>query len=69
MPELVWLDSFPDMWLLFVGGEIAAMLWRLREATRRRNATSSDFIICYHAECFVLCSDSQYRHLFVLFVS
>lgn len=67
LPELVRLDSFPDLWsLIFFGGGIAGMLWRLREATRRRNAASSDIILCYHAEFVVFCSDSQYRHLLVL---
>ncbi len=46
--------------------EIAGMLWMLRVATRCWNATSSAFIICYHAEFVVFCFASQYRHLFVL---
>lgn len=65
LPELVWHDSFPDVWLLFSLREIAGMLWRPREAMRRRNATSSDFIICYHVEFVGFCF-SQYRHILVL---
>ena len=54
------------VFFFFFGGGIAGMLWRLREATRRQSAATSDFILCYHAEFVVCWSDSQYRHLLVL---
>lgn len=66
LSELVRLDSFPDVWLLFGGGgKFPRCYGGLREATWRQNATSSDLILCCHVEFVVFCSDSQYRHLFV----
>lgn len=49
LPELVHLDSFPDVWLLFceMGGGV-----KLREAVWCQNV-----ILYYHVEFVVCCSD------------